>query len=85
MNTFKGTPGPWVSKETDPGTGIFWLDEKSTINPCGYIATVWNDAGANAALIAAAPEMLAMLEMIADGVAVEDTDINLLIAKATTI
>lgn len=82
---FKGTPGPWYAHKPEDSNGYVCVD--TDLFGTGTIATCYHTVTAkeNATLIAAAPEMLAMLQAISDGVAVEDEQINLLIHKATTI
>ena len=72
------TPGPWLAIDTrdndiDGWQGAFGiLAEKQPIGVhCNDICTVWTRAGkertnANAALIAAAPDLLAALESLMD-------------------
>lgn len=77
------TPGPWIV-----------LHETNVLSPCdGYVARVYNSPLGpianryNATLIAAAPEMYALLERINDMLILDEEDelkyeINSLLAKA---
>ena len=98
MNQFKGTPGPWKVADYDHCLAV-----ECIVNGIGH--TVVTDQfcypnfkqnkdpekQANAALIAAAPEMLEMLQEIADEMSLQGTNaavlhrIQSITTKATTI
>ncbi len=94
----KHTPGPWTVSEVDGMQGMFHIPIFAPLENGGEVRVAevqpfLNDGGdfcftdqvhANAHLIAAAPEMLAMLERLSNGVYGLDTNPNLmnLIKKA---
>lgn len=73
MKEFKGTPGPWV---WHTGNSSSWLGRKSDIrsdgaviddgSACGEYCAVIDVNGCDAKLIAAAPELLSVLQKIVE-------------------
>jgi len=69
MKDFKGTPGPWVASKTDRSIGpVSWDDDQSygMILSCAWVEFDFDEGiqQANANLIAAAPDLLAALQLI---------------------
>lgn len=83
----KFTKGPWVARGSTPSRiyGMFRADKEVLVAACG---SVIEQAGANAHLIAAAPEMYMMLEKVLIeykemlGMSPEIDEIEQLLAKA---
>ena len=67
-NDTKHTPGPWVvaGGTNKKGELFIWREERPSVVDCGAIATVLHhypkELPANAALIAASPYMLSVLQ-----------------------
>ncbi|EOV9704480.1 hypothetical protein ACN5L6_003488 [Cronobacter dublinensis] len=66
---FKGTPGPWVASKTDRSIGPICKDDDQSYGMILPVAWVEFDGKpgvhqANANLIAAAPELLSVLQLI---------------------
>lgn len=69
MKEFKGTPGPWVASKTDRSIGPVSRDDDQSYGMILPVAWVefYVEPGchqANANLIAAAPDLLAALQLI---------------------
>lgn len=67
METFKGTPGPWVRESTGRGIGPVSTDDDQSygmVIPIAYVDFGESDEAqnSNARLIAAAPELLEALQ-----------------------
>lgn len=74
------TKGPWkATKETYPSMeGRITISSVSTEDCIASLPAAWVNRKSNAALIAAAPEMFELLEMVAAG----NTEMDTLEAKA---
>ena len=70
MSNFKGTKGKWAvynNSQTRKGNlGIVYSWDENGKNPIEVASVYTNKAKANAKLIAHAPEMLEMLELLID-------------------
>jgi hypothetical protein len=78
----KHTPGPWIMGEAK--NGGYWVRKDAT-SPVVYVAEVpqqldWYQTGANARLIAAAPELLSIARMWEDELTAPVTDKDALLA-----
>jgi hypothetical protein len=70
MNASKHTPGPWVTRGQtvmgEYGVQVAWCGEATTCSADYVYSIDHEEAEHNARLIAAAPDMLAVLETILD-------------------
>ena len=83
----KFTKGPWVARGKTPSR-IYGMQRKDKEVIVAATGSVINEAGANAHLIAAAPEMYEMLEYVMkcaamqDNLTIDANEISKLLAKA---
>ena len=62
MTGFAFTPGPWKHQREEDAAGVFKFYSVSSDTPQGHTVRANVDTEANARLIAAAPEMAALLD-----------------------
>ncbi|CAM0013761.1 hypothetical protein VPHK373_0076 [Vibrio phage K373] len=82
MSEAKFTKGPWVARGKTPSR-IYGMQRKDKEVIVAATGSVINEAGANAHLIAAAPEMYELLEFISENPSETNViEIRKLLAKA---